>query len=866
MSVPEEIRNVPRPKNTVVVDTKTNGPKRYAVRERSEYKSSKNKNPSPRNGKIIGHIINGKFLRLKRDITAVSQYGYERLQYGAAALVYYVSSDILEDLYECFSIEDAHKLMSIAALRVINPGIACNRYKIKQEMSYLSIFYPCRGLSKNSVSEFLKNLGKAPSKLREFYLRRFKRVTPEDHVIIDGMLKQDTGDNTLSKSSAKTHLKGHDEISVIYAYSLENQEVICSKVYQGNMLDAKAFEDFIVSNHIFKGIIVCDKGFPVSEIEHILEAYPDLHYIIPLKRNDKRIKEYDLLNFDSSAEKANGDQVLFKKTKVAENKFFYGFRNETIAIRECFGKINKSIKNGGDFDACEYFENIASQGSIVFESDMDCHSMVILDGYDNRWSLESVFDHFKNTLDLDITNVHEKSSIIGNEFINYLTVLITCRIGKAFKAVDAKFKSTPGYSLKAKIADLSDIDRDADAPLIGSLYDGCWNLPAKNSSMILLGRLGLIEDYPEEGIDLKKINEFTTQYDIVNPEDNCKCEDLSQLKVNPLKDHVVDKLKRNAVSQAKKSRKKAEAEFENNFVGPLPKRKVGRPKGSVNRKNTEFEKNLDSMTMSASGVSTPVSECQPKPPIEADSTVIASKELLNDTQDRPSNASMTMSASGVSTPVSECQPKPPIEADLAVIASKELLNDTQDRPSNASMTMSSSGVSTPVSECQSKPPIEADLAVIASKELLNDTQDRPSNASMTMSSSGVSTPVSKCQPKPPIEADLAVIASKELLNDTQDRPSNASMTMSSSGVSTPVSECQSKPPIEADSTVIASKKLLNNSQYGQTFASGCVMEDVYDFDNDVQFEHQLCDSQYDANSYQEMNCTGVSREDVMWFE
>ena len=145
----------------------------------------------------------------------------------------------------------------------------------------------------------------------------------------------------------------------------------------------------------------------------------------------------------------------------------------------------------------KYFENIASQGSIVFESDMDCHSMVILDGYDNRWSLESVFNNFKNTLDLDITNVHEKSSIIGNEFINYLTVLITCRIGKAFKAVDAKFKSTPGYSLKAKIADLSDIDRDADAPLIGSLYDGCWNLPAKNSSMILLGRLGLIEDYPE---------------------------------------------------------------------------------------------------------------------------------------------------------------------------------------------------------------------------------------------------------------------------------------------------------------------------------------------------------------------------------
>ena len=632
MSVPESVRNVPRPKNTVVVDTKSNGPKRYAVRERSEYKSSNNKNPSPRNGQIIGHIVNGRFIRLKRDIVAVNKYGYEQLQYGAAALIYNISFDILEDLYECFQIDDAHKLMSIASLRLINPGIACNRYKAKYQINYLSRFFPCRGLSKNSVSEFLKNLGKAPSKLREFYSRRFKRISPESHVIIDGMLKQDTGDNTLSKASAKTHLKGHDEISVIYAYSLENQEVICCKVYQGNMLDAKDFEDFVNSNRIFKGIIVCDKGFPVSEIAHILEAYPDLHYIIPLKRNDKRIKEFDLLNFDSSAEKSNGDQVLFKKTKVAENKFFYGFRNETIANREGFGKINKSIKNGGDFDAQEYFENIASQGSIVFESDMDCHSMVIMDGYDNRWSLETVFDHFKNTLDLDITNVHEKSSILGNEFINYLTVLLTCRVGKAFKAVDAKFKSTPGYSLKAKIADLSDIDRDADAPLIGSLHDGCWNLPAKNSSMILLGRLGLIEDYPEEGIDLKKINEFNTTYDIVNSEDHCKCEDLSQLKVSPLKDHVVDKLKRNALSQAKKSRKKAEAEFKKNFVGPLPKRKVGRPKGSVKGKIIDVERNLDSKTMSAKGGDKSVFGYQSKSSIETNSAVNSSEKLLNDSK------------------------------------------------------------------------------------------------------------------------------------------------------------------------------------------------------------------------------------------
>ncbi|MGN9072899.1 transposase, partial [Anaerobiospirillum succiniciproducens] len=107
------------------------------------------------------------------------------------------------------------------------------------------------------------------------------------NIFIDGVLKQDTGNNDLSRDSAKTHLKGHKEISVIYAYSHDMQEVICSKAYQGNMLDSKAFRDFIKSNNVTKGVLVCDKGFPVSKIRDLLEQYPDLHYISPYRRNAK---------------------------------------------------------------------------------------------------------------------------------------------------------------------------------------------------------------------------------------------------------------------------------------------------------------------------------------------------------------------------------------------------------------------------------------------------------------------------------------------------------------------------------------------------------------------------------------------------
>lgn len=53
MAVPAEIRAVPRPVNTIVDDSGTNSPKRYAVRQRASSKYIPGGNPQPKNGKVI---------------------------------------------------------------------------------------------------------------------------------------------------------------------------------------------------------------------------------------------------------------------------------------------------------------------------------------------------------------------------------------------------------------------------------------------------------------------------------------------------------------------------------------------------------------------------------------------------------------------------------------------------------------------------------------------------------------------------------------------------------------------------------------------------------------------------------------------
>lgn len=54
MVVPEEIRAVERPVNTIVEDRGKDGPFRCAVRERSGVRYAKYGNPIPRNGHVIG--------------------------------------------------------------------------------------------------------------------------------------------------------------------------------------------------------------------------------------------------------------------------------------------------------------------------------------------------------------------------------------------------------------------------------------------------------------------------------------------------------------------------------------------------------------------------------------------------------------------------------------------------------------------------------------------------------------------------------------------------------------------------------------------------------------------------------------------
>ena len=424
MTVPAEIRAVSRPKNTVVCNTGRPGPKQYPVRERTNVIYVPGGNPQPHNGRVIGHIIGSKFVPIHQR---VGSNGPDCLSYGSAALIREFADDLEEDLNEVMDSKDAQTVLVAAMLRVLRPGIPLNRYSTHYNLSFISVFYPGLGFSSHVVEDLEKRLGQDGESRLKFFERRFKRVLPGSKVAIDGTLKQDTSEiNSLSAYSHKARVKGCRDISVLYAYDIDKKEPICSQVFPGNSIDAVSYREFIKTNKIKQGIIIADKGFPPSKITQELKDYPDLHFLSPIKLNDRRIAKYQMLE-PANVVPGLGKSVTCKKQALPNKHFLYAFRDVRLAGAEDVHYLERALKNG-DYDSKKYEIAKDRFGVIVFESDQDMSPTDIYRCYDERWELELVFRYYKSNIGLDKTGAQADFEVIGSEFINFIASILTCRI------------------------------------------------------------------------------------------------------------------------------------------------------------------------------------------------------------------------------------------------------------------------------------------------------------------------------------------------------------------------------------------------------------------------------------------------------
>lgn len=460
MPIPQNILSVPRPKNTVVIAYGKNK-SLYAVRQRVGCKNVNGRH-LPVNGPTIGHIIDGAYVPIECSApTAVAASPVDLKDWANIVLCDKLFAGIRQELFAVYNRTDAMKIYCIAILRVCDPGIKNYELKEAYETSFLSELYPGVALSRNTVSTFLNDMGKALSRIVQFMRNRTAAVAIDHHLLIDGTLKSDESKvNSLSDFSRKARTKGTRDISILYAFDFEEMEPVCSQCFPGNMLDATSYGAFISNNGITKGIIVADKGFPESTAHEQFDVNPDLHYLNPVKRNAKLIGRHNMLDFTSILPGYEG--ITFRKEKCSgTDKWLYSYRDSYKASKEERDWLRRAKKNK-TYNPDTLREKQKTFGTIVLECDLDLPAEVAYKAYDKRWEIEIVMRFYKSACEFDETRVQDDYSVIGSEFCDFLSTLLTFRLIKAFDKADLlearTYKKIMSVLYRAKKARISGED------------------------------------------------------------------------------------------------------------------------------------------------------------------------------------------------------------------------------------------------------------------------------------------------------------------------------------------------------------------------------------------------------------------------
>ncbi len=120
-----------------------------------------------------------------------------------------------------------------------------------------------------------------------------------------------------------------------------------------------------------------------------------------------------------------------KKERTTDGKHLYSFRDSHRATEE----EDTWLEKHEAYDPSELTELRKEFGSISFISDLDLEPITAYKAYEERWNIEIMFRFYKDISDFDETRVHDDWSVVGTEFINFLSIVMTCKLRKAFEKV-----------------------------------------------------------------------------------------------------------------------------------------------------------------------------------------------------------------------------------------------------------------------------------------------------------------------------------------------------------------------------------------------------------------------------------------------
>ncbi len=436
MPIPEEIRQVPRPVNTIVTAYGKNKD-RYAVRQRigCKYVDGKRK---PVNGPTIGHIVDGRFIPLPEKEPENTAYAPADMKdWGNAVLCDRLLKDVMQELLAVFSKDDAEKICCIAVLKACNEGIRDYELKDAYENSFLSELYPGADLSEDTVRTFLRSLGRTPSCIASFMQKRASSA--RDHHLLIGCIQKadDSEAGALSDLTRNAGIKESRAVSVLYAFDLDEMDLVCTWSLPEGRSYAASLSEFAEVNGIASGFFVACRGIP----ESCAQEFPDnknLHCLKPVRRGSKLIEQHHMLDF--TAYLKGYDSITCRKEGCpGRSTWLYSYRDAQEAHRE-EKKWLSFARESNSYSFAEFSGKQKEFGTEVWECSLDLPPEIPYMACKKLPEIELVLNCCKSVYEADDMLMQDAGYVAGSEFCDFLSSVITFRLIKAFDK--AKLLST----------------------------------------------------------------------------------------------------------------------------------------------------------------------------------------------------------------------------------------------------------------------------------------------------------------------------------------------------------------------------------------------------------------------------------------
>ncbi len=176
--------------------------------------------------------------------------------------------------------------------------------------------------------------------------------------------------------------------------------------------------------------------------------------------------------------------VSYRKER-AGSRWPYSFRDAEKAAKEDADFLARAGKGGHDH--AEYLKRRDHFGTVVFECDLDWPPEDVYYTYSRKWEIEVAMRYYKQSLELDGTRVHSDLSVIGSEFVSFLSEVMTFDLIRLLQREKVLEEMTYGKVIK-KLGRAKKV-----------LIDEEWRLAKVNrSTEALLRRLGVLPKLDEQ--------------------------------------------------------------------------------------------------------------------------------------------------------------------------------------------------------------------------------------------------------------------------------------------------------------------------------------------------------------------------------